>query len=349
MKIYDSNLERIENTETENYLDHLVNQQIHFIKEYFGTNTDILESDIEKIEIIKTSDSYKFIVDEKIIERKFPTNARAFATKKKISHQKEQIDITYGVYVRDFNDVVNLTHELYHGLSGRDKLIKDSDGNFYDKIGLLIVDYDKEENVVDRSLYANGLNEGVTELLTTKFLNRNQPSAYDFQVYVSDILIGIDKTLLEAYFSNNKQEFISFLNNFSKRQNTITKENLVSMPSGQNLPFDKMLLVLKASIEYSISFTKNKEELSMEYQRINQIVNNMKSNLNVCETEEEYNSIKQILDNLIADKLLEYEQNQIVNVENQNKTLGYSKISLLLIINILVSIIAIFLGIFLTR
>lgn len=232
--------------------------------------------------------SFNVIDNGKIVSARANPNAAAFFGIRKVDVKENTKEITSAIYVSDSNSKHTSAHELFHALSSNTEIIYDENGKGYNKMGLKIIGYDKDDNVLDTSLKADALNEGITEMLAMKFDNSKQTQGYDVYTYITDILnVDTDNSLLNSYFSNDVEVFKNFLNEFDNKQTSISSKELVSMSSKENLSFDKMLRVVKACTEYSMSFCKTIEEFNIQKERLNSIFSNMRDNVNIMENSDE--------------------------------------------------------------
>ena len=71
---------------------------------------------------------------------------------------------------------------------------KEENGYYEDKMGLTVIRYDSNNNIVNNDLVAMGLTEGIAELLTEKYEGK-ESDYYNFQKLIANILAGgQDKT-----------------------------------------------------------------------------------------------------------------------------------------------------------
>ena len=174
----------------------------------------------------------------------------------------------------------------------------DENGIGYDKVGLSIQGYNRDDELVDASMDAKGLNEGVTELLTTQMLS--SASRYTYQVYIANILNGnMKNSLIQAYFSKDEGAFKSFLEEFDKRQSTVSSEKLVELKNGIQFRVDTQLL--RGCLEYTLSYCNNMEELTAERKRLLPIFKSMMYDLNL-EYDEEQFDVKSFVDSVFSNK-----------------------------------------------
>jgi len=165
-------------------------------------------------------------------------------------------------------------------------------------VGLSIQGYNRDDKLVDVSMDASGLNEGITELLTTQMLG--SVSRYTYQVHIANILNGnMDNSLIQAYFSKDEDAFKSFLEEFNKRQSAVSFKNLVELKNGIQFRVDTQLL--RGCLEYTLSYCNNMEELTAERKRLLPIFKSMMYDLNL-EYDEEQFDIKSFVDSVFYDK-----------------------------------------------
>ena len=147
------------------------------------------------------------------------------------------------------------------------------------KCGTKITAYNRKDEIVDKSLRSEGLNEGITELLACK-LNNEEPNAYDYQVYLADILINNNNsTLVKSYFSDDSNKFKEFLKDFEKRQSQVSSKELAELTTSLGEVMDSRLL--SGCLDYSLSFCNTIDELKVERNRLLPIFKKMYENINI--------------------------------------------------------------------
>ena len=279
MKLYNRELERIENKSRESRMQSLVEEVIDFLSDEYGIDRQILQEKAKEISFVERRANETHFVEYNGQKEEVTTGkeSASFVTHKSQNYNKGKWTFENAVYTGDINNDHTIKHELFHYFSGKLNMEFNEHNIGYDKSGVEIQGYDREDNVVDSSINAKGLNEGITELLAQKLdkvptLGNN----YAYQVSVADILISNkDKSLIKAYFSSSEKYFRSFLEEFDKRQATISSNDLVSMLASDTFDnFNKDLL--KGCLEYTLSFCTIKEEFDKEKNRLFQIVENVR-------------------------------------------------------------------------
>lgn len=184
----------------------------------------------------------------------------AFKTNMIVSVDKEKMSITPGIVLRPNFNTHQFIHEYLHVLSSKKDNYLDENGITYTKTGTKIDYYDK--NLDDSSYYpkisAEGLNEGITEMLATKIDNKYTGNYAPF-VVISELLSYDNDLLLKAYFSQSTKELTNFYDNLESKQNTITREDIIKLSSKENNE-EVIKKIIKGSIEYGLSNSKNKDE-----------------------------------------------------------------------------------------
>lgn len=308
MKLYNRNLEEIENQERQDRIGNIVKRQIEFLVQTYGISEKMLQDRAEGLAVIERlhSDSTYF-VEYKGEKNELPNSrsVAAFVAMKKQEYDGDKWSFENGIYMNDSNSEHTIIHELFHFLSQKQQMGFDENGLGYAKSGVSISGYDRKDNLVDNSLNANGLNEGITELLATKIDTGSMPHGYAFQVHIADILISNQhNSLLEAYFSDDEKDFQKFLKEFDKKQNTVSSKKLIELSKAGQIVADTELL--KGCLEYALSFCKDMDELRAERKRLLPIFRDMSNNLNI-EFDKEQFDLKQFFDDILMQKKAEIE------------------------------------------
>ena len=279
MKLYNRDLEQIKNKSMESRMQSLVEEVIDFLNNEYGIDRQILQEKAKKISFVERKPNETHFVEYKGQKEEVTTgkDAASFVTHKSQIYNKRQWTFENAIYTSDINSNHTIKHELFHYFSGKLNMEFDDNDIGYDKSGVEIQGYDIEDNLVDNSINAKGLNEGITELLAQRLDKVSTlGNSYAYQVSVADILISNkDKSLIKAYFSENEKDFRIFLEEFDKRQAIISSKDLVSMLASDtfgNLNKD----LFKGCIEYTLSFCATKEEFDIEKSRLLSIVENVR-------------------------------------------------------------------------
>lgn len=279
MKLYNRDLEQIKSKSRESRMQSLVEEVIDFLNNEYGIDRQILQEKAKEISFVERKPNETHFVEYNGQKEEVTTGkeAASFVTHKSQIYNKRQWTFENAIYTSDINSNHTIKHELFHYFSGKLNMEFNDNNIGYDKSGVEIQGYDIEDNLVDSSINAKGLNEGITELLAQKLdkvstLGNN----YAYQVSVADILISNkDKSLIKAYFSENEKDFRSFLEKFDKRQAIISSNDLVNMLASDT--FDNLNKDLfKGCIEYTLSFCATKEEFDIEKSRLLSIVENVR-------------------------------------------------------------------------
>lgn len=313
MKLYNKNLEEIENGEKVKFIENIVKKQIQFLVQTYGIDEKDLLDKLNTLAVVERSVNDKtYFVEYKgnKIELKNSGVAAAFATRKRLNFDGEKWSFENGIYVSDKNSIHKLMHELFHFLSMPNEMTFDENGIGYLKTGISIEGEDKDENVVDTSLKAIGLNEGITELLAVKFDGNGEPDAYDHQTYLADILINSRHTaLVKAYFSDDKTEFENFIKEFDNRQKAVSSIELIELTTDGLVVANVELI--KGCLEYSLSFCNNINELENESKRLLPILEKMERNLNIEFNVEQFEP-KEVLNNVVSQRMKELREISIL-------------------------------------
>lgn len=278
MKLYNRNLEQIEDKSREMRMQLLLEEVIEFLVNKYGVDRKFLQDKAVKIAFVERNSNESYFVEYNGEKKEINTSsgAAAFVTHKNQEYDKEKWEFENAIYASDTNSNHTIKHELFHYFSSVLDMEFNEDGIGYDKIGLDISGYNKKDELVDSSMRAGGLNEGITELLAQKLDNASTlRNVYTYQVFLADILVS-DKnhSLIRAYFSSDEKDFRDFLSEFDKRQSTISSNNLIELSLKDS--FDKMNKDLfKGCIEYTLSFCSSKEEFETEKSRLVKIIEKM--------------------------------------------------------------------------
>ena len=289
MKSYNGNLEEISLPEEEKYLIDLMKDQIAFIEEIIGKdNTELLTDRADGLAYVQflseKDNTYQVIYNGEKHTLKNREAAAMNATMEQ-SFDGNEWTLKNGLYLRggvENNDKQRLSHELFHNLSENNRMEFDENAIGYTKSGVKIVYYDRQDNVVDNSLKANGLNEGITEMLAMQYSNADKPQAYDIQVSIAKMLnVEGDNSLLKAYFSESDRDFKEFLNDFESRQSSVTQEDLISMDTSQRKDQAYIENMIKGCSEYSLSYCQSMEDLDTQKGKLYSILEDIIENPNI--------------------------------------------------------------------
>ena len=309
MKLYNQNLEIIENKEKKEKISKIAEKNINFLVEKYGINEDLLRERYDKMAVVERNEK-NFLVEkngEKYeLENK---SAAAFCTKKNQQFDGKTFIFENGLYVSNNNSEHVITHELFHILSENIEMNYEENGIGYDKRGVEIIGYNKKDEVCELELNAKGLNEGITEMLAMEVDGIDTPELYTSQVYLAQILnTKQDNCLLDAYFSKDYKKFHNFLEKFDQKQSLISSNKLVELSTNSN---DIMNVdVLKGCVQYSLSFCENIEQLKNEGDRLTPILKNMKNNWMMEYSEEDFD-IKNFFYEIMVSKKQEIEEKSV--------------------------------------
>ena len=277
MKLYNRDLEQINNSSREKRFLILVTEVINFLNNEYGIDRDFLHKKANEIAFVEREPSESSFVEYNGKKEEVRSEgAASFVTHKKQEYDGQKWNFENAIYTSDTNSEHTIKHEIFHYFSAVLSVEFNEKGIGYDKSGIELTGYDKSDRVVDSSVKASGLNEGITELLAQKLDNaKTLENSYAYQVSIADILINSkDKSLIKAYFSKDENSFKSFLQEFEKRQNTISSDELVRITPNES--FDNLNRdLLKGCIEYSLSFCKTKEDFNIEKNRLLPIIDNI--------------------------------------------------------------------------
>ncbi len=273
VKVYDAELNEVDNPIVAERVQSMLGAEVDFLVEKYGIDKDLLQTRRENVSVVewRLGTGFSAIYNgEKRYVPKGDTGPAAFCAHMEQLFDGDSWSFKEAVYFDNEADDSTLSHELFHALSTKNNMSFNDNGIGYNKSGVSIDGYNKEDKVVDSSFRAEGLNEGITELLSTKFYSQEKPDVYDAQVYLSDILISPNNgKLLTAYFSNDEGDFRDFLIDFGQRQNILPSDALVKLSK------DDVFLstdFITACTEYVISYCNDIDQLKAERKRIIPIV-----------------------------------------------------------------------------
>lgn len=302
MKLYNSELHEIENLERENRIKILAKRNIEFLVENYGIDKEFLKKKFELISVVEREGKTHFVEYNGKKEEINTTDAASFVAKKSQVYDGDKWIFENAIYTNDTNSDHTITHELFHYFSSNLEMRFNSGNIGYDKIGLHITGYNRDDQVVDKSMKAIGLNEGITEFLTTQLDGGIQSiSGYDYPTYIAGILANSqDKSLIKAYFSSDTKEFQEFLKDFDNRQSIVSSKKLISLSKIGNEMVD--ISLLKGCLEYTLSFCNNMEELKNVRKRLLPIFKSMRNNINI-EFEDKNFDVKNFFTSALSQKM----------------------------------------------
>ena len=134
MKLYNRELEIIENKERENRIQEIAEKNIAFLVDKYGIDENILRQRLEKMSVVERGGGTHFVI--KNGERyEIKSDAPAsFVTKKDMEFDGEKWNFENAVYTNDNNGDHTITHELFHILSGNTEMDFNEEDIGYDKV-----------------------------------------------------------------------------------------------------------------------------------------------------------------------------------------------------------------------
>ncbi len=157
MKLYNRDLEEIENEERYNRIDKILKQQIDFLVETFGIDRKFLQDRAERLAVIEmnpTDSTFFCESNGEKQERKWPSGAAALTARKRQEISGNQWIFETGIYYSDNSSNHTVIHELFHFLSMPEQIEFGDNGIALDKAGVEISGWDREDNLVDRTYEA---------------------------------------------------------------------------------------------------------------------------------------------------------------------------------------------------
>lgn len=278
MKLYNRELQEIENKRREERITALVQKVVNFLEERYGIPKEEFQEKIDNLSIVERKPNESYFVEEngEKVEKTNGKDVDSFVIIKKQDFDGEKWIFENAIYMDDVCTDHTVMKEILHYLSSNPEMAFNDVGIAYDKTGVDIVGYNKNDITVDETMTANGINEGITELLASQAEGKiTSLFNYAYQVCIADILISQkNNTLVKAYFSKDEKDFKRFLKDFEQRQKILKGEELITVKAEDSFENVKDN-VFESCIEYALSFCENDEEYSKEKQRILQIITSM--------------------------------------------------------------------------
>lgn len=287
MKYIDNNLNRIDKNEIDFDIENYYKNMISFVENlgiekelalqiYYDSLSFILE--------ITDGKKYQTKYNDTINTYSFPNNVGAFATLLDQKQTEDGFIVTPGICLRSNNinrDKHIFTHESFHAFSYKTDLLYNEKGINYTKTGMKIMYYDRKDELINAKYNATGLNEGITELLTRKFLKENGNNPYHFQVIIAQIISSNDNSIFKSYFSRNDKDVIEYFNKFESNQYIMSGDELINMPKDIIVDINSLRHYLEAAISYDLNLV-SEDRLEEEFVKIKSIVSELDLDLDYC-------------------------------------------------------------------
>lgn len=288
MKLYNRELEEVENEDREKRIQAIAEKNIAFLVSRYGIDEIFLREKLGKLAVVeKSGKSYLAEYNGKKTEYSNHASAASFCGFMKQENFGDIWNFDVAVYTSDNNNDNTISHELFHYFSQNAEMPFNENEVGYVKSGVSISGYNRNDELVDNALNADGLNEGITEYLTTQNYGSNCPDVYFYQSYIAGILLNSqNNNLINAYFSKDYNDFKNFLNDFDRRQNLVSSNQLISLKTTGTLVDTKLL---KACLNYSLSFCNDMEQLKTERKRLLPLFKSMYENLNLAYDQNDFN------------------------------------------------------------
>lgn len=292
MKVYDKDLKEMGDI-PEQY-NEMFHQQFSFIKKLTGndekTNKTILDR-IRKTKVVNCSEKLNnklvrpTVYNGEVRKVSFPSGAGALAGLSNQTLSEQGWDFETGIYIRanaynpeDKNSYKGtLPHEFFHAMSTNVSAKFNKNGTCYTKCGFGVIEYNQKDEEVSK-IPANGLTEGVTEMLADMYNNTLEPHVYTFPTFISRILneSKYKPSLLDAYLSEDKSTVEKYFDNFERNQKTASSSDLINMTTSENAWQDpKSLNLITGCLEYTVSSLTSVEELQNFYNYMKDITINI--------------------------------------------------------------------------
>lgn len=274
MKILDSNLNKVQDKEYEYKIDKIHNLVINFliargINEEFINELNSKKNDliIEKVNF--ANKNYSVFYNDGLKNLKIP-DAGAFATYFSQKFDGEKWIFEPCIVVPGTESNHYLLHEYLHYLSFLKEIKLDNDRLIYDNGGFQFTVYNDRDEVVDRSFSNSFLTEGITEYMACK-IDNSLPEIYLFNTIVVELLcINNNNELINAYFSKDYKDILTYSNNFEK----VTGKNFDLIFNnekyGYSISLEKMYEIIKSIMLYDINSLNKMDNIDIIQ---NEIVN----------------------------------------------------------------------------
>lgn len=302
MKIYNRQLEKIEDEGLQQRVSEIMRKVQNFLVQNYGLESQTLEKRAQELSIVtfskKDDQTYIKTFDGKPKELPISTFHVAWHGQKSQRYDGDMcyfedaifIDATY----TDDEFEHTFAHEFFHHLSSDSEMKFDENGHALYKTGVSIGSYDRNDNLVSRESIA--LTEGITEALTIQYMEGRGLESYIVFNKIATILMNRKHPkILEAYFSNNKNKVEEFYKDFEARQEIVSSEELKNLyydAKGPNayFPIDKPINanLIRGCLEYSLSYCENMEQLIAERRRLLPIFKSMANDPNIEYSDENF-------------------------------------------------------------
>ena len=194
MKVIDRNFIDIDDENVKKIYRYFLNIIIEYLKEKID-DEKIINDIIDNVKsvLIQITDGFTYQIktpDGSFRKNYFPNSAGALKTNMIINANNEVLNIIPGVALRPNFTVNQLVHELLHALSSNQHSFFDENGITYTKTGTKIDFYDKnlDDHKVEKKISSVGLNEGITEFLTSSIL-KEYTENYCSMVVIASLLM----------------------------------------------------------------------------------------------------------------------------------------------------------------
>ena len=263
MILIDNNFNEINNEDKKEFDEILIETMSHLNKLILDEKTKKIISDNSKDVIIQLIDNYNYSIklpNGTLRTMKFPNSAGALKANMYNEINDSEIHIIPGIALRSNYSKHQVVHELLHTLSFNQHNYFDENGITYTKTGTKIDFYDKDTNdyIVENNPSSDGLNEGITELLTSVITNDYNGNYSPF-VAISKLFLEANPNLINAYFSRNLNDIGKFYDDLEENQSIITRNDLMNLSSRETNP-NVLSKIINGAISYNKACNPNFSE-----------------------------------------------------------------------------------------
>ena len=273
---YNSALEHSDNESFRTRIDALLQKEIDYISSTFGIATLVVRTNCPRLFVVgwkQGQKSYVLFGKEKIEKHDHGDMLAFYRPMFQVNANTMDDEWSIDQTIHCSEEVLDhdLAHELLHALSSSSKIYFNENGIAAHKSGLSIKYTNKQQQIVDESYDATGLNEGLTELLAERIEPPKSPQyTYAQAKRIADILLSpFNNKLAQAYFSDNPEDVKEFFNDFDNRQKSVSSKELINLH--KEVKYITINL-LKGCVEYALSFCESPEQQQMEKERLRPII-----------------------------------------------------------------------------
>lgn len=187
-------------------------------------------------------------------KNKLSSSIAALRANMVIGVNQDVVGIRPGVVLRPNYTNHQLIHELIHAISSTQINRFDNEGIVHTKVGTKIDYFNRNLNnyIKIDNLSSDGLNEGITEFLTSVITNE-YTGHYPTMVIIAKLLMSSNNNLLNAYFSKDLDELEIFYSDLEEKQSIITRDDLRNLNS-KEINEEAIARIIVGAISYNKSY-----------------------------------------------------------------------------------------------